>query len=143
MKPDSLHEDLSRKDDVKVGSERSFGLVFAAVFLVIGLFPIVRSELPHFWAIGVSAVFLLLAFLAPRLLRPFNIIWFRLGLLMHRVVSPVILALIFYLAILPIGLIYKILGKDPLQLNFEKDRATYWISRDPPGPQPDTMRDQF
>lgn len=138
-----MHEDLSRKDDLKVGSERSFGLVFAGAFLILGLFPLVRSQGVHAWALGLSALFLALSLIAPAVLRPLNVVWFRVGLLLHHVTSPIILGLLFYGTILPIALVYRLLGRDPLLLKFDRDLPTYWSERNPPGPAPESMRQQF
>jgi hypothetical protein len=138
-----VHEDLSRKDDLKVGSERSFGLVFAGVFAVIGLFPLFRSGDVRIWALALSALFLVISLVAPGVLRPLNIVWFRLGLMLHHITSPVILGLLFYGTIWPVALVYRMLGKDPLLLKFDRERSTYWIERNPPGPAPESMRRQF
>jgi len=141
--PSSMHENYSRTDDVKVGSERAFGLVFAVVFLLVGLWPLL-SELPaRMWALGVAGVFLIAAFIAPRLLRPLNLIWFKFGLLLHKVVNPIVMGLVFFTTVVPIALIFRLIGKDPLHRRFDKNAETYWIKRDPAGPAPDSMRNQF
>jgi hypothetical protein len=77
------------------------------------------------------------------LLRPFNRLWFRFGLLLSRVVNPLVMGLLFYFTVTPIGLIMRALGKDPLRLRFDRGARTYWIDRQPPGPEPETMRQQF
>lgn len=137
------HEDFSRHQEIKAGSERAFGLVFAAVFLIIGLWPLVKGADPRLWALPVAGLFALLALAAPRALRPLNLLWFRFGLLLHAIVNPVIMGLLFFTTVTPIALIMRILGKDPLRLKFDKVATTYWIERDPPGPAPDSMRHQF
>ena len=138
-----MHEDLARKTEVKVGSERSFGIVFAVVFLLVALLPLLKLQRPHYWPLAAAAAFLACALLAPHLLRPLNLVWFRFGLLLHRVVSPVILGLLFYLTVTPIALIYRLRGKDPLRLALDRQSSSYWIHREPPGPDPETMRRQF
>lgn len=137
------HEDLSRNQEVEGSSDRSFGLVFTAVFLIVGFWPLLSGNAIRLWALAVSAVFLALALLRPTLLHPLNRAWMRFGMLLHRVVSPVIMAVMFYLVFTPVGVVMRLLGKDPLRLRMEREAETYWISRTPPGPDPRTMPKQF
>ncbi|MBT3305289.1 MAG: hypothetical protein HN377_02280 [Alphaproteobacteria bacterium] len=138
-----LHEDFSRADTPKSGSERSFGIVFAAVFAGIGLWPMWDGGLPHVWA-GVTATgFLAAGFFAPKLLAPLNRAWYLFGLGLHKVVNPLIMGLLFFLTVTPIALIMRAVGKDPLNRRFEPDTESYWIERTPPGPKAETMRQQF
>ena len=95
------------------------------------------------WTAGLAALFLIVALLRPAALNPLNRIWLKFGLLLHRIVNPVIMALVFYFAVLPTGLVLRAMGKDLLRLKREPGAATYWIVRAPPGPAPDTMKDQF
>lgn len=138
------HEDYRRKDDTRMGSDRSLGLVFAGVFAVIAA---IRWNLGHedwVWGLAVAAgAFLVAALAAPRLLRPLNIVWFRLGLLLHHLVSPLIMALLFYLTVTPTAVILRLLSKDPLRRRLDSEAASYWIPREPPGPAPETMTRQF
>jgi len=143
LSPQSLHEDLSREDEIKPGSARSFGLVFAGVFLLAGLAPMFHSVSPRPWPLGISVSLLACALLAPRLLHPLNLIWFRFGRVLHKVVSPVILAILFYVSIVPIALLLKVLRKDPLGLRFDRQRSSYWIMRDTQDIEAETMRRQF
>lgn len=138
-----FHEDLSHVHEIKPAPERSFGLVFATVFTVIGLYPLARGDPAHIWAVAVAALFLAAAVVAPGLLKPLNRIWFRLGLALHRVVSPTVMAVLFYLTVTPVGLLMRLFGKDPLRLRFDAKAESYWIVREPPGPDPETMRNQF
>lgn len=139
------HETLDRRHDVKVGSDRTFGLVFAAFFTVVGG---LKAWAGHdliwigAWLAGAAAV-LGLALAVPGVLHPFNILWFRLGLLLHRVVSPIIMGLMFFVAITPTGLLMRLLGKRPLNLEFDPQAQSYWIARTPPGPPPASMKNQF
>ena len=89
------------------------------------------------------ALFLAAALLAPRVLAPLNQLWLRFGLLLHKVVSPVVLSLVFFSTVTPIGLLLRRLGKDPLRLRFDPDAPTYWIERRPPGPSGDSMPKQY
>ncbi len=143
----SLHENLTKNDDVKVGSEKSFGLVFAVVFLVVAVLPLWNAgwapDQIRIWALIVSGGFLVLALAAPRTLRPLNMVWFRFGLILHNIVNPLIMGLIFFLAVTPIGLIMRMRGKTPLDLGFDKRAESYWIHRTPPAPAPNTMPRQF
>ena len=126
-----------------MGSNRSFGLVFGVVFIVVALLPAVHGAPIRWWALGVAGAFLTAAVLAPRVLTPLNRVWFALGLVLHRVVNPVIMAMMFYGAILPMALLVRLLGKDLLRLKREPNAASYWIARDPPGPAPGSMTKQF
>jgi hypothetical protein len=143
MASHALHEDLRREHQVPIGSDRSFGIVFAVVFLIVALWPLWSWNAPRWWALVVAALFAGVAFTVPALLRPLNYLWFRFGLVLHRIMSQVILALLFFVTVTPIAFIYRLLGRDPLRLKFERDSASYWIVREPPGPPPDTMTKQF
>lgn len=138
-----MHEGLSRTDDVKLGSDRQFGFVFAAVFAAIGLLPLLGGNSLRWWALALAVVFLAITLVHARLLRPFNRVWFRFGLLLHAIVSPVVMGLIFFVAVTPVGLAMRALGKDVLKLRFDADASSYWIERSPPGPAPGSMKNQF
>lgn len=127
---------------VRVGSPRAFGFVFAGAFTVIALLPMLKGDEPRLWALGVAAVFLLVALAAPRLLQPLNLVWFRIGLLLHAVVNPVVMSLIFWVTVVPMGLIMRAAGKDLLRLKRDPGAQTYWIGRDP-GPERGSMSRQF
>jgi len=90
-----------------------------------------------------AALFLVAALLRPSLLNPLNLLWLRFGLLLQKIVNPVIMALLFFGTVLPTGLVMRMMGKDPLRLRREPDAESYWIVRVPPGPSPETMKDQF
>jgi hypothetical protein len=140
------HEIFDRQDDVKQSSDRNFGLVMAGVFLVVALLPLVwRFSLGavHWWAVGVSVMFATLALTWTAPLAPLNKLWLQFGLLLHKIVSPIVLGLLFYVAVMPTGLIMRLLGKDPLRLRRDPNAKSYWIIRTPPGPPPDTMKNQF
>jgi len=137
------HEDFSREDTVKVGSEKAFGIVFAVVFAIIGLWPLIDGAPVRLWSLVVAGIFLVLAFLLPQTLRPLNLVWFRFGLLLHKVVNPLVMGFLFFSTVLPIAIILRMVGKDPLHRKFDAAAETYWIKRDPPGPEPDSMRHQF
>ena len=128
-------------DAVTVGSERSFGLVFAAVFAILAAWPLIHGAGPRWWALGVALGFAVAGFLAPAVLRPLNRLWFRFGLLLGRIVGPVVMGLIFFVAVTPTALIFKLLGKDPLRLKADASAKSYWIDRDET--LYGSMRDQF
>lgn len=124
-------------------SDRTFGLVFAAVFLIIACWPLFHGESPRWWAVGVTSVFTLLALVKPALLTGLNRLWMKLGILLGKVVSPIALGILFYGVITPIGAVMRLVGKDPLRLKIDPDANSYWIPREPPGPPPDSMTNQF
>lgn len=137
------HESYDRHQDVPGSTDRSFGLVFAAVFAAIGLLPLVHGGAVRLWALVVSAAFLGVALVVPSVLRPLNRLWLKFGLLLHKIVSPVVLGIMFFLVITPIGMFLRARGKDPLRLKPNKQSKTYWIERVPPGPTPESIKDQF
>ena len=138
----TTHEDLSRQHEERSGSDRSFGLVFAAVFAIIALTPLLFGEGIRVWALLPGVAFLGIALVRPATLAPLNKAWLAFGRVLHRLVSPVVLGFLFYVVITPTGLLLRALGKDPLRLSLKPDAATYWIERQP-GPKPETMRNQF
>ncbi len=138
-----LHEDFSRGEEVKAGSERAFGLVFAAVFAIVGLWPLIGGAAPRWWALAVVLVFVAAALAAPAVLRPLNRVWHAFGLVLHRIVSPLVMGLLFFLTVTPTALVMRLLGKDSLGFEFDAGADSYWIERHPPGPAPDTMKNQF
>ena len=137
----ATNEPVVSHKKVIAGSDRSFGLVFAAFFAVVASLPAIHGAPPRWWALGIAAAFAAAAVFAPRLLHPLNRLWFKLGLLLHHVVNPVIMAVMFYGAILPMALLLRALGKDILRLKREPDAGSYWIPREPPAPG--SMSKQF
>jgi hypothetical protein len=143
LKTASTHEDLSRDHAIKGPSDRSFGFVMAAFFLLAGLAPL-RHHLPvRIWALALALAFLAFTVLRPSLLAPLNKAWMAIGLLLSRVVTPVVLGLMFYLVFTPVGFLYRLFGRDPLRLSFSKGTGSYWIERRPPGPPPEEMLNPF
>jgi hypothetical protein len=137
------HEDLSRQQQVEGSSDRSFGLVFAAVFLAIGCWPLWYRGIPRWWALGVAVVFAVVAIWKPALLARPNRLWIKFGVLLGKIVSPIALGILFYGVVAPIGILMRLTGKDPLRLKLDSGAGSYWISRKPPGPPPDSMTNQF
>ncbi|MBK8013353.1 MAG: hypothetical protein IPK13_18610 [Deltaproteobacteria bacterium] len=139
----SFHEDFSRLEAVEGSSNRSFGIVFTVFFLIVGTLPLLGGGGVRVWALGVSAAFFVVAMAAPKVLAPLNAMWMKFGLVLHRIVSPVVLGLLFFLTMTPIALFLRATGKDLLRLRLDPSAKTYWIERDPPGPPPETMTNQF
>ena len=137
------HEDLSREEHVEGSSDRVFGLVFASVFLVIAVWPLVHGATPRWWALGVSAAFGMVAWAKPVLLARLNRLWMKLGLLLGKVISPIALGIVFYGVLTPMGVAIRLAGKDPLRQKRDPGADSYWIPREPPGPPPDSMTNQF
>jgi hypothetical protein len=128
---------------IEMGSERSFGLVFAGVFALIALYPALHGRDVRFWALGLSAVMLSAAFLAPALLALPNRAWFKLGLLLGRVTTPIVMGILFFVAFVPIGMLLRTRGKDLLNLRRDVGQDSYWIKRVPPAPKAGSMVKQF
>jgi hypothetical protein len=143
MKALETHESYVRDEEVQRPPDRQFGIVFTVVFTIVAVWPLVRGNSIRWWSVGVAAVFLVIAAIAPRLLAPLNAVWLWIGLLLHRCVSPIVLGLVFFSTVTPIGLVLRALGKDPLRLQFDPKAPTYWIDRRPPGPSGTTMPNQF
>lgn len=116
----------------KTLSNRSFGLIFAGIFCVIALFPMLFKLEPRFWALAIAGAFALLSIAAPKLLAPLNRGWNRFGQFMHKIVNPLLMGLIFVLTIIPTALIMRLLGKDPMRRKLETDASSYWLERDIP-----------
>ncbi|HEY9568499.1 MAG TPA: SxtJ family membrane protein [Thalassobaculum sp.] len=135
--------DIQEHGTVAIGSERSFGIVFAAVFAVVGLLPLLDGAAPRPWALAVAAAFLAVALLRPRLLAPANRAWFRLGMLLGAIVTPVVMALVFFIAVTPTALLLRLFGKDPLNRRFDPDAPSYWIPRDAEADARSSMSNQF
>jgi hypothetical protein len=139
----ALPESFERDEPVHGSSDRGFGFVFTAVFLLIGLAPLLHGRPIRIWSLVVAAAFLAVSLIRPGLLQPLNRLWTKFGLLLHRIVNPVVMGAIFFLAITPFGVVMRLLGKDPLRRRFEPGSTSYWIVRTPPGPSPQSMSNQF
>lgn len=139
----STHEDYSRKEDIKGPSDRSFGWVFVVVFALVGAFPAFHSRPVRVWALALSAVLVLVTLVRPSVLHPANILWMRFGLLLSRIVNPIVTALLFYVVFTPVGYLMRRLGKDSVGARFDPSAGSYWIERRPPGPKPESMSQQF
>ena len=126
-------------NDIKISSNRSFGLVFFVVFLLISIYPLLHGQNLRFWSLIVAIIFLALGLLNSKILTPLNKIWFKFGLLLGSIVSPVIMSIIFFFVVTPISFVMKILGKDILNLK-RNNNNTYWIEKSGPKSK---MKNQF
>lgn len=139
----SFHEDLGRTHEVRISSARSFGLWFTAIFAAFGAAPLVRGGVPRWWLLVVAALFLLAALIRPALLNPLNVAWSKVGLLLAKIVNPVVMAIVFYGVVTPIGVVMRLSGKRLLGLKSDPGLNSYWIHRDPPGPDGPSMARQY
>jgi hypothetical protein len=125
---------------IKMGSDRSFGLVFAGVFALVALWPLLDGREVGWWGLVVAAAGVLVALIRPALLAPFNRLWFRFGLALGKVMTPVAMFVLFALAVIPTALLLRLFGKDPLQRRLSPDATSYWERREK---QPGPMREQW
>ena len=126
-------------DDIKISSNRSFGIVFFIVFLLIALYPLTNSEGIIVWSVIISFIFLVLGLLNSKILTPFNKLWFKFGIFLGKIISPLIMGIIFFCVVTPIGLIMRIFRKDVLNLKYNKNQS-YWIEKKGPKSK---MKNQF
>jgi len=127
----------------QAGSDRSFGLVFAVLFAILGGAPMFRGGPPRLWLLAVAASLLAVSLLVPIVLGPLNALWRRIGALLQKVMTPVIMAVLYFAILCPIALIARFSGRDALRLKWQPQAETYWIRREPPGPEGDSMKNQF
>lgn len=137
------HESVHEEPRAEGSSDRSFGLVMAVAFAVVGIWPLLGGERPRAWALVVSVTFLACALIRPRWLAPLNRLWTRFSFLLARVTNPLVMGAIFFLVVTPLGLAMRLTGRRPLELDFDPRRSSYWKAKLPPGPPPETMRRQF
>ena len=114
---------------MKKSSEKSFGLLFSFVFLIVALWPLLSSNNIRFWSLIISFVFLLVSFIRPIILKPLNNLWIKLGELLGKIIAPIVMALVYFVVLTPISFIVRIFGKDLLGLKLLKNTKSYWIER--------------
>jgi hypothetical protein len=124
---------------IKVSSNKSFGIVFSIFFLLISVYPLLNNDPIYYWSLFISFIFLVLGLMNSKILSPLNLLWFKFGILLGKIVSPIVMGIIFFLVVTPISIILKIFGKDVLNLKFNNNK-TYWIVKD--GPK-SNMKKQF
>ena len=126
-------------DDVKIGSNRSFGVVFFVVFLIIATYPLINDDELRLWSLIISIVFLFLGLVNSKILNPLNKLWFKFGIFLGKIISPLVMGIIFFLVVTPIGLLMRLLNKDLLNLRFNNN-GSYWIEKTEPKSK---MKNQF
>ena len=131
---------MNSNSKIKVSSNRSFGLVFCIVFLIVALWPLQYEENIRLWSLALSIIFFILGILNSKLLTPFNKLWFKFGIFLGSLVSPVVMGIVFFIVVTPTGILMRLLGKDLLKKNKIKNESTYWIKRDK---QNSSMKKQF
>ena len=117
------------KTKIKISSNRSFGLVFFIVFLIISLWPLIHGEPIRIWLVTISLIFLVLGMMKSKLLTPLNKLWFKFGMILGAIVAPVIMGAVFFLVVTPIGIVMRTIGKDLINKKHDKKKETYWITR--------------
>tara|TARA_B100001939_G_C16809876_1_gene559484 strand:+ start:57 stop:452 length:396 start_codon:yes stop_codon:yes gene_type:complete len=120
---------MNNKSNINMGSNRSFGLVFFVVFLILGLWPVKSGGEINILLILISFIFLFLAITKSKFLTPLNKLWFKFGIKLGAIIAPVVMSVVFFLVVTPIGIIMKIIGKDLIKKKINKDTKTYWINR--------------
>ncbi len=128
-----------KNTEIKIGSNKSFGIVFFIVFLLIAIYPLINNGDLRIWSLIIAIIFLILGLINSKVLTPLNKLWFKFGLLLGKIVSPLIMGIIFFLVVTPTGLIMRIIGKDLLNLKFNKKKS-YWIEKSGPKSK---MKNQF
>tara|TARA_B100002003_G_scaffold50867_1_gene46007 strand:+ start:691 stop:1080 length:390 start_codon:yes stop_codon:yes gene_type:complete len=128
-----------KNSKIKIGSNKSFGIVFFTVFLIIAIWPLLNGYEIRYWSLIISIVFLILGILNSKILTPLNKIWFKIGILLGNVISPIVMSIIFFLVVTPTSFIMKILGKDLLNLK-KNTKNSYWIKKQN---QNNRMKKQF
>ena len=126
-------------DEIKISSNRSFGIVFFIVFLLIALYPLLKDNDLRIWSLVISFIFLILGLINSKILTPLNRLWFKFGLLLGKFISPLIMGIIFFIVVTPIGIIMRLFKKDLLNLKYNK-KETYWIDKSGPKSK---MKNQF
>jgi hypothetical protein len=139
----STHETASSFRQVKLASNRKFGITFSLILLAFALWPMFSGAGPKLWFLCAAFVLLIVTWLKPGWLGPLNMAWFRVGLALNAVVNPIIMAMLYFGAVVPLGLILRRNGKDLLDLERCPDAVTYWVRREPAGPLPGTFNKQF
>ena len=123
----------------KIGSNKNFGIVFFVVFLIISLYPILNDGSLRLWSLIISIIFLILGLMNSKILSPLNKLWFKLGIILGKIISPIIMGIIFFVVVTPIGYLMRLVKKDVLNLKFN-DNKSYWIEKNGPNSK---MKNQF
>ena len=124
-------------------TDRFFGLLFSVFWAVVAIAPLRRGGSIRAWAVVLAAAFLVTSLVRPTLLGPLNQLWQRLAQHLQKLTNPIVMAVLYFSTIVPFALVMRLLNRDVLRLKWEPGQASYWIPRKPPGPQPESMKDQF
>ncbi len=119
---------IMKNNEIKISSNKSFGIVFAVVFFLIALWPIIKSDDIRIWSLILSVIFLILGLMNSSILTPLNKIWFRFGIFLGNFIAPVVMGIIFFFVVTPIGLIMRLLGRDLIKLK-KNNENSYWIEK--------------
>jgi hypothetical protein len=138
-----MHEDFRREHEVPQTSERKFGIVIGCIASAVALLPLIKEQEPRWWLMVVGLAILSISCIRPALLVPLNRAWTALGRILHKIVSPLVCGILFFAVITPFGLLFRMLGKDPLHLTRSADQETYWMPRERHEPNPQGMKNQF
>ena len=128
------------KSEIKMSSNRNFGLVFFVVFLIFSFWPLTYNGSIRIWFAIISLIFLILGLMNSKLLTPLNKLWFKFGIILGAIIAPIVMGVVFFFVVTPIGIIMRIMGKDLLKRKYDKKKETYWIKRSKPV---STMKQQF
>lgn len=136
-------KNMNTSPSVKPLNNRTFGLIFAVIFALIALFPLLSDGDLRVWAISIAGVFAAISLLLPKALSPLNALWAKFGLLMHKITNPLLMGLVFFITVLPTGLILKVLRKDPMNRKQQPNEKSYWIKREQSVLTPESFDQQF
>ncbi len=139
----ATHENFVETGPVRMSSDRSFGLTFALLFTALGLWPLTHGAAPHPLALCGAGLLAVISSTRPVWLSGANRLWAHFGQLLHRITNPLIMGMVFFFAVTPTALIMRLMGKDPLRRKIDHAATSYWIDRNPPGPAPGSMTNQF
>ena len=121
---------MTQKSKIKISSNKSFGIVFFIAFLIFGLWPLINFEPIRYWSLVTSLIFLILGLLNSKILSPLNMMWSKLGIVLGVVIAPIVMGIVFFAVVTPIGLLMRIFNKDVLSKKYDKEKESYWIKRD-------------
>ena len=121
---------MTQKSKIKISSNKSFGIVFFIAFLIFGLWPLIKFEPIRYWSLVISLIFLILGLLNSKILSPLNMMWSKLGIVLGVVIAPIVMGIVFFAVVTPIGLLMRIFNKDVLSKKYDKEKESYWIKRD-------------
>lgn len=140
----SFHEDFGREEKIEVGSPRGFGIVFGVVCGLVAAYALgLKGADWGLWFVALSALFFVAAFAFPKVLAPLNVAWFHFGMLLGSIITPLVMGLIFFVVVTPTGILKRFFSKGPDQWSADSQLESYWIERDPPGPEPQQLDRQF